>query len=220
VSIGYKFRVALAGLTALAMMGGVMAADPADAGKKKKKKKGHRSAQVVQVSKGGNAKAGNGGNGGNGGNSGNVNNTGNVGGPAPVVIPADLTAAEAECIIDAVLGGIFAGGVAPAGFPAFLALVDACLVDPVPALEECFEAGVLAGPGLAVAEIVDCLDAADDPVVVGGGGGPANVFSGAGGAGGAGGPGGDATGGAGGDNTNTNTVTVTRTSTDNSIDVD
>ena len=65
----------LAGLIAAALIGGVVAANPAEA--HKKRKHGHH-ATVVQVSKGGNATAGNGGAGGSGGSSGGVNNTGAV----------------------------------------------------------------------------------------------------------------------------------------------
>jgi hypothetical protein len=218
-----KIRLALAGLTAVALMSGVMAADPADAGKKKKKRAKAKSAKVikkgskvVQVSKGGNATAGNGGAGGAGGSSGKVFNTGNVGGGAG----GGLTQQEAAC-----LGAAFAledaltpapgipGPITDARVVVALARVPNCpltLADIPASILACIRA--VDEPVLDAAEALGCLD--DTPGVPGTAGA---VFSGDAGNGGTGGDGGSATGGAGGDNTNISSVTVSHD--DHSIDV-
>jgi hypothetical protein len=215
--------MALVGLTAAALIGGVMAADPADAGKKKKKKNKARHAKVVQISKGGNAKAGNGGNGGAGGSSGNVHNTGNVGGGTPATGPgAGLLPRQAACATLAFLTLDAATPNTP-GIPGPIDAADitAALVGGTPqcfpsfgAIPAPFVACIIAagGDALLQAEAADCLNVT--PGTPDGGG---TVFSGSGGAGGSGGDGGDATGGTAGNNTNTNSVIVS--SDDHSIDV-
>jgi hypothetical protein len=204
VSIGSKVRMALAGWTAVALIGGVMAAGPADAGKKKKHGKA-KHAKVVQVSKGGNAQAGNGGAGGAGGSSGSVNNTGNVvggvgsasAGPGTgpgAGLPADLVACVNNALADGVLDALESarcGALVPPNaeelFPAFIECLEQ-IPNPVPPVPAQFIAPCLIGSG-----------------------------PGGGGAGGNGGSGGNATGGNAGNNSNSSSVTVTRN--DHSIGV-
>jgi hypothetical protein len=207
-----KLRLALAGLTAAALIGGVMVADPADAGKKKhkkvkvvKKKKVKKGNSVKQVSKGGKAKAGHGGHGGNGGNTGNVYNTGNVGGGATV------TPAQASCA-ETALGAFI--GQNPTGDAVLDALVPTCFPSrnlAANTLQGCIQsAGTLTAD-----EIDDCVG--DIPVTPTPSDGGGSVFSGDGGGGAGGGTGGNATGGAGGNNSNSSSTTVN--SNDHSIDV-
>ena len=195
---GSKFRLFLAGLTAAALIGGVMAADPADAGKKKKKRAKAKSSKVVQVSKGGKAKAGNGGHGGKGGNSGNVHNTGNVGGGGPVITPG-----QASCAETALAAFV---GQNPTGDDVLDALVPSCI--PTRNLAANTLQGCIQSAGtLTQAEINACVD--DIPVsTTPGSGAGGSVFSGDGGNGAAGGTGGNATGGTGGNNTNSSSTTV------------
>jgi hypothetical protein len=228
-----KFRLALAGLTAAALIGGVMTADPADAWKKKKHKKVKvvkvkkvkKGNSVKQVSNGGNAKAGNGGNGGSGGSSGNVYNTGNLG-TGPVIGPptgpgVGVSPAALDCAADVLVGpgGPFTAAqianalttVQPAApVPCFPGVVP-------PAFLDCLVAASATGPGITIDEVGDCGEVTPGGVIAPGTPG-GSVFSGNGGAGAAGGAGGDAFGGTGGNNSNTSTVTVTRD--DHSIDVD
>jgi hypothetical protein len=107
-----KIRMILVGLTAAALIGGVMSADPAMAGKRKK----HKKAKIVKIQKvdksqsvnGGNAGTGNGGNGGHGGHGGSAVNTGGGGGVVflPGTAPgAGLPAAFAACMAAAALPG-------------------------------------------------------------------------------------------------------------------
>ena len=218
--ISSKIRMALAGLTVVALVGGVMAASPAEAGKKKRHKKVvkiHKGKSVKQISKGGNATGGNGGAGGSGGSSGAVNNTGNVGGGAG----SGLTDAQAACIgaafaladaADAPLGAI--DGPITDAFVAAALTAAGCGVTPadIPAsVLACVRVADDDGV-LTTAEALGCLD--NSPGAPGSG----SVFSGNAGNGAAGGNGGNATGGAGGSNTNSSTRTVT--SDDHSIDVD
>ena len=108
MSINSTIRMALAGLTAVALLGGVMAADPADAGKKRKKNKKTNITKVVQVNRSGDARGGDGGHGGKGGDIGKVVNPGDVtGGPfgpfgpfGPDLAPG-LLPGEAGCILAA-----------------------------------------------------------------------------------------------------------------------
>lgn len=237
-----KFRMALAGLTAAALIGGVMVADPADAGKKKHKKvkvikkkvkKVKKGNSVKQVSKGGNAKAGNGGNGGAGGSSGNVYNTGNVGVGTPATPDTGpgvgVTEAQADCILGL---DTFGDDIVDFEVPFTEAEVEAFFEDTAPgpqpddgcgplpeAFTDCLiaEGAIIAGElVITVADVNACLVVVPGTPAVPGGGGA--VFSGNGGAGAPGGDGGSATGGDGGSNSNVSTVTVTRD--DHSIDVD
>jgi hypothetical protein len=211
-----KIRMALAGLTVVALVGGVMAAGPAEAGKRKKKR--HHHSSVVQVSKGGNARGGNAGHGGEGGDSGNVANTGNIGGPGVATVVAGpgagVTPAQAACLTAAL-------GAPPVGGGLLFAEIDACFPPgAVPAaLFSClFAAGAPGLPAIldvTAAELGVCLAPTTTVIVPGGGGGV--VRSGRGGDGGAGGTGGAATGGAGA--ANTNTSTSTSASDDHSIEV-
>ena len=196
-----KFRLFLAGLTAAALIGGVMAADPADAGKKKKKRAKAKSSKVVQVSKGGKAKAGNGGNGGKGGNSGNVHNTGNVGGGGGL-ITVPMTPDETACAVAALVtddpqnrGNVIS------------ALRPQCF-DNAAVIPEDFIDCVIADPGtLTEADIEACLG--EVPTVqIPGPVSNGSVFSGSGGSGASGGTGGNAVGGTGGNNMNSSSTTV------------
>lgn len=207
MSIGSKFRLALAGLTAAALIGGVMVADPADAGKKKHKKvkvvkkkkvkKVKKGDSVKQVSKGGDAKAGNGGNGGSGGSSGNVYNTGNVGGGAGDAL--------GSCLLE--LLPITVGDLDEAALDA--AGCDFASPQEAQDLMVCLRLQADANQVIQESAALAC-----GAVLPGSGG---SVFSGDAGSGAVGGNGGNATGGAGGDNSNTSTVTVNRD--DHSIDV-
>ena len=208
-----KFRLALAGLTAAALIGGVMTADPADVWKKKKHKKVKivkvkKGKSVKQVSKGGDAKAGNGGSGGSGGSSGNVYNTGNVNGGG--VAPGTPGGCVLAAFDDVAPGGAITD---PNVEDDFLIAADAC--GATDAQLVCLRTAAIA-PGdltdLTRAEVIGCVGGP------GAGTGGGSVFSGDAGDGGAGGDGGNATGGTGGNNTNTSTVTVSRD--DHSIDVD
>lgn len=198
MSISSKIRMALVGLTAVALIGGVMGADPADAGKKRKKIKKAKITKVVQVNRGGDARGGNAGSGGRGGDSGKVANTGNVGGGPVTTIPAFVAdPAVLECLFGELpaLPGVVIDAGELAGCLALGAenpLFRVCLVEALPAI--------------TLAELAACIDRFDDPVVVGPVGGGA-VFSGDGGAGGDGGDGGDAQGGDASNNTQTVTIT-------------
>jgi len=210
-----KLRFVIAGLTAAALIGGVMAANPAEAGKKKKHSK---HSKVVQISKGGNAKAGNGGNGGKGGSSGNVNNTGNVGGGGGFVEQAvpgsDLRACAQAALVHFV-------GLSPndgANSAAFInALVPECfpMVSDFAGMQGCLTSSAASGDGLTQDELTACINqfipaGAPVMILVAAPAGSGSVFSGNGGNGAGGGNGGEATGGAGGNNTNSSTVTVNR----------
>jgi len=206
-----KIRMALAGLTVVALAGGLLAANPAEAGKKRKhhhKGHSHSSSSVKQVSEGGDAKGGNGGNGGKGGSSGNVNNTGNVGVGTPATPDSGpgvgVTAAQGQCMVAGIgvvdtVAHLLAGCFGPAGPPAAFA---ACIAAATPNL-------------LTVPEVQNCLTVVPGTPAVPGGSG--SVFSGNGGAGASGGTGGNAIGGNGGDNSNTSQTTVSRD--DHSIEV-
>jgi hypothetical protein len=215
--------MALVSITAVALVGGVMFADPADAGKKRKKYKKAKVTKVVQVSKGGDAKGGDGGAGGKGGNSGNVANTGNVtGGPfaGPIFLPID-----AACVATALetLAGPLLNG--PPGPGTVRVTIDPCIPGPpgfIPeeltaCLSDAFDVVVDVIVAPTPDEIAFCLGAFPGGILVPG---PrSGVFSGDGGAGGAGAAGGAAFAGSGGDNTNTSThtVTVINSNNDNSI---
>ena len=188
MSISSKFRLALAGLTAVALVGGVMMADPADAGKRKKKIKKAKITKIVQVNRSGDATGGAGGSGGAGGNSGKVVNTGDIGGGGVVT--------RAAFVADpAVLDCLFANTAGPAtiGNPDADPELTVCLGLGAenPLFRACLEAAV----PVDRAELLECIDRFDDPVVLGPFGGGA-VFSGNGGAGGAGAAGGAASTGA------------------------
>jgi hypothetical protein len=221
VLMASKFRMALAGLTAVALLGGVVAADPADAAKKKKKRAKAKTSKVVQVSKGGNATAGDGGNGGAGTVSGGVAPGPLVPGPlvpGPLVPGPPVPAWPAEFIncVNAIIpvGGLIpdhnpltpgpdsifeCGTAAIPGEPGLRLVEDfrVCLggflvLYPVEAVQRCLAATV-PGP-LVPGPLVPGPLVPGPPVPV-----PGRVFSA---------DGGDATGGAGGNNTFS--VTVTR----------
>lgn len=181
--------MALAGLTAVALLGGVMAAAPAEAGKKRKK-----SVKIVQNARGGDARTGNGGNGGNGGNVFSFGGAGTPGTPAtgPGV---GVTNAQLACA-----AGVLVNPAAPPFTPANIvnaltAGAPPCFPGTPPAaFVDCLVAASQAG-GITAAEVIACgAVTPGTPATVGGGGG------GVGGAGGAGAASGNATGGAGGNN--------------------
>jgi hypothetical protein len=211
VSLSSKLRMALVGLTAVALVGGVMSADPAMAGKKKKKKNNHHHSSVVQVSKGGNARGGNGGHGGEGGDSGNVANTGNVtGGPRVGFGPLE------DCV-RAVLP--FGPGPVPGFAAALAAALTASCGGPLPAaFIDCLVLRATPAPVVPESAFFFCADLLPGGGVPGPGPFGSGVFSGRGGDGGTGGNGGAALAGNGGNNTNSSSVTVA--SDDHSIDVD
>jgi hypothetical protein len=196
--MGSKIRMTLAALTAVALVGGLMAADPADAGKKRKHHK--KSVKISQNARGGDARGGNGGHGGNGGNAFNFGGAGTPGTPAtgPGV---GVTPANVACLLPLgpSPGGIVAA--APFGPAEFEAAVEAALEGACGPLPEAFTDCVIAGGTVAGAvividdaDIVACLEVVPGtPGTVGGGGA-------IGGAGGAGAPGGAAHAGNGGAN--------------------